>query len=753
MGSPSKNTKKLLDMNYFSYLCSVLKEIVKHNYIIMKKNLLFLLISLLFFGTIHAQNHFTPDGVIGTYQLNVVGEVLIDNVAQNSSDIEVGLFIEEDCKASARIVYYFSQFYRVFLSCSHDTQGATVTFKLYDHSTGEEMDNCEFSFETVGASNTQGSYSQPKSLNFVTSVAPQTCQIDLSVNPADAGTVSGGGTVNVGSTVTVVATANEGYTFVNWTEDGTEVSTYASYSFTAEEDRTLVANFEEATSQPEYPWEIEHNPAFNTPVTFIGQLQINGVTVEDPEGWDLGAFCGDNYRTSELDWYYDEDYQIFIMTIQGVNGDKITFKLYNTTEGAYFPGECEYEYTFNLNENYGIVGDFDDPQPVNFVSEQCVTLDIIGYDTNEGGYYLVASPVEEDLNPQAVGMLTEDYDLYWFNQNPQYEVGLEWINYKDPTDGGFLLESGKGYLYASKTDCQLQFCGTPYNGNGELILVKEEGDHAEFSGWNLVGNPFPVDASIDRDCYVMQNNNDGTSEIVLSESNIIPAMNGIFVIAENDGETMTFSKGTTPDGQGKLILNMLQERGNVIDRAMVRLGESRVLPKFQINENSTKIYLPQDGNDFAVVASANEEQLPVNFKASQNGTYTLSVDIENAVFEHLTLIDHQTGAQVNLLSTPNYQFNANVNDPESRFTISFKSNTSVGSEETFNPICYRQNGQLVIVNFEGEGTLQMVDMLGRILSSNKIKGEYATEINMVAGVYTIRLITNNKTYTQKIVVE
>jgi hypothetical protein len=46
------------------------------------------------------------------------------------------------------------------------------------------------------------------------------------------GTTSGGGTVNSGASVTVVATANAGYSFVNWTEGGTAVSTSASYTFT-----------------------------------------------------------------------------------------------------------------------------------------------------------------------------------------------------------------------------------------------------------------------------------------------------------------------------------------------------------------------------------------------------------------------------------------------------------------------------------------------------------------------------------------
>jgi uncharacterized repeat protein (TIGR02543 family) len=40
-----------------------------------------------------------------------------------------------------------------------------------------------------------------------------------------------------------MATANSGFTFVNWTESGSVVSTSASYTFTLNGDRTLVANF------------------------------------------------------------------------------------------------------------------------------------------------------------------------------------------------------------------------------------------------------------------------------------------------------------------------------------------------------------------------------------------------------------------------------------------------------------------------------------------------------------------------------
>ncbi len=67
--------------------------------------------------------------------------------------------------------------------------------------------------------------------------------ISLSANPTIGGTTSGGGAFAQGSSATVVATPNTGYTFTNWTENGTEVSTSSSYQFTIAGNRTLVANF------------------------------------------------------------------------------------------------------------------------------------------------------------------------------------------------------------------------------------------------------------------------------------------------------------------------------------------------------------------------------------------------------------------------------------------------------------------------------------------------------------------------------
>jgi hypothetical protein len=71
--------------------------------------------------------------------------------------------------------------------------------------------------------------------------------INTSSSPTAGGTTSGGGTYPIGSSRTVTATPNGGYSFVNWTEHGSVVSTSSSYNFTLNSNRDLVANFATAT--------------------------------------------------------------------------------------------------------------------------------------------------------------------------------------------------------------------------------------------------------------------------------------------------------------------------------------------------------------------------------------------------------------------------------------------------------------------------------------------------------------------------
>lgn len=98
---------------------------------------------------------------------------------------------------------------------------------------------------TVKASTTHG-LSVTKTYPFLIGnggvVTPHS-SVDVAASDVRAGTAAGNGVYTNGTATTVVATPNQGFAFVNWTENDAVVSTSASYNFTNIVNRSLVANF------------------------------------------------------------------------------------------------------------------------------------------------------------------------------------------------------------------------------------------------------------------------------------------------------------------------------------------------------------------------------------------------------------------------------------------------------------------------------------------------------------------------------
>jgi hypothetical protein len=108
----------------------------------------------------------------------------------------------------------------------HWTEGSTVVCKgaTYNFKMGTENRNLVAHFEAT--------------------VPATSWLVTTSARPSEGGSVSGGGLYEEGDLVEVIAIANSGYRFINWTEGLIEVSTDAVYSFTMGTTvRSLTANF------------------------------------------------------------------------------------------------------------------------------------------------------------------------------------------------------------------------------------------------------------------------------------------------------------------------------------------------------------------------------------------------------------------------------------------------------------------------------------------------------------------------------
>ena len=127
--------------------------------------------------------------------------------------------------------------------------------------------------------------------------------ITLTANPSEGGNVIGGGKYQAGQVITVNAVPNEEYTFQNWTENGTIVSTNAAYSFTVNSNRTLVAAFELNT----YTVTVSASPAAGGTVTGSGTYDYNTsvtVTATPKSGYSFNYWKDANNNIVSLNSSY-----------------------------------------------------------------------------------------------------------------------------------------------------------------------------------------------------------------------------------------------------------------------------------------------------------------------------------------------------------------------------------------------------------------------------------------------------------------
>ena len=362
--------------------------------------------------------------------------------------------------------------------------------------------------------------------------------------------------------------------------------------------------------------------------------------------------------------------------------------------------------------------------------------------TQKGGWNLIASPIADGITPSSDnGLLTNSYDLYTFDQSQD----LEWRNYE--AEAFSTIENKTGYLYANSGDLTtISFAGALANAAAPTTLVYD--GNATWKGFNLIGNPYPCNAYIDRSFYVL--NTDGSDFI--EGSNPIPPCSSILVQAQNsDDNSVTFSKEAL-DKKVSIVakLTTMDAKGEkVIDQARVCFDEADQLSKFTMGQGTARLYIPQGNHNYAVACANGQNEMPLNFKAAKNSTYTLAFKVENMKADYLHLIDNITGADVDLLATPSYSFEGKTDDYESRFKLVFANYEDANDDNVH--FAYYADGEIRLVETCYGASLQVVDMMGRVVLAGDAMNRVSTS-GMTAGVYVLRLINGEQVKTQKIVV-
>ncbi len=356
-------------------------------------------------------------------------------------------------------------------------------------------------------------------------------------------------------------------------------------------------------------------------------------------------------------------------------------------------------------------------------------------------------------------------DLYSFDPSKE----LEWRNWKASAQ---LLHQGYGVLYASAVDNQLSFDIRTVVPEDFAVDVEQpvNNPNATFYRWALLGNPYTCEAYI-RDASLQVvidgvtqywyfpyyiTNAAGDALVLAPSSRPIKPMEGVFVQGWATGIThyMFTPEIETPNrGQSfDLTVRKANTRSaDVLDRARIQLGEGFDFEHCDLLPSPNRLYIPSGDKQLSVAHAGTIGEMPLNFEAAANGTYTIAFEAEDLDFSYLHLIDNLTGADVDLLQQPEYTFSANRSDYASRFRVVFATGSSEDTEtSTFGFV--NANGNLCIYGIEGEATVQVIDLLGHVISSDHFSGSYERKINAAPGLYMIRLINGENVRVQKVVV-
>ena len=380
--------------------------------------------------------------------------------------------------------------------------------------------------------------------------------------------------------------------------------------------------------------------------------------------------------------------------------------------------------------------------PSNAIKRQ-----FIGYGDNNDHWAFIASPLEDNISPNDVNNLLDNNEAYYdlYRLNPSNTMWENWKAHEGNAASNFNFINGRGYLYATKYNRIMTFTGT-LNMGGEKTIAGLP------NGYNLVGNPFCIEAYVNKPYYTLDDNGAIIVANPVDKATPIQPCYGVIVKVENN-EDIVFrtTEPFTNSNNGSLEMTLAQtvatRDGNALktlDNAIITFDEGDELGKFYFGHQDANIYIPKDGNDYAIAYSDRNGDIPLYFKAKETGTYIITFDGDD--MSGIKLIDKFKNETVDLSIDNEYSFIGSSADRRDRFVLVFSSTGSeTGSE---SEIFAYQDGSDIIV--EGEGELQVFDALGRMALSQRVNGNERITMPQT-GVYILRII-GDKIKVQKIII-
>ena len=388
--------------------------------------------------------------------------------------------------ATIQIVNGGTQNYTITVS-ANPTEGGTVTgggtYQQGQSCTVTATANAGYTFTNwtengnVVSSNASYTFTVNANRNLVANFEQQipSYNIRVSANPILAGTVTGGGTYQQGQSCTVTATANNNYTFTNWTENGNVVSSNASYTFTVNANRALVANFQALPQN--YTISVSADPTEGGTVTGGGtyqQGQSCTVTAAANEGYTFINWTKNGIQVSTNASYtftvtesaaYVAHFQVQTFTIN-VSA--------NPTEAGIVTGSGTYNYgtictvTATANEGYDFVNWTENGNVVS--TETSYSLAVTENHTLVANYSLQTFNVKASIDPAEAGDITGEGNYNYGDEVVMSVIRNEDYAFVNWTEDGEEVSTDPTYIFTITRDRDLvaHFIHTEGIGEGSI---------------------------------------------------------------------------------------------------------------------------------------------------------------------------------------------------------------------------------------------------------------------------------------------
>ncbi len=395
------------------------------------------------------------------------------------------------------------------------------------------------------------------------------------------------------------------------------------------------------------------------------------------------------------------------------------------------------------------------------------------------GWHFVSSPVGgQEISPGFVdisGTISDQVDFYRWSE----PLNL-WVNIKNlssvynrgsgeayfSNEASPVFVTGKGYLAAYASNTTKSFEGS-LNYSSVTVSGLSKTEASGFSGWNLIGNPFPCAIqwglgtwslnNVDDICQIW-NEADASYTVVSSGNDIIPAMNGFMVHASADGASLTIPvaaqvhdatgwyKETSVYSNG-IVLRANDPEGQTAQTSVIRFN-SEATPGYDSHFDSYFLagYAPmfysmaQEENYALNTLPEQSENTVIPMGFQKNGSSDFYIEMtENGVGMEVYLYDRIT-KQTHKLSDGAYHFTSEDTDTPLRFEIRF-SPVGMGEieSEPQSEVWYSNNALHVVA---GAPNTQLVvyNLQGRMVYNCRLdSGDYHLGLNLPAGIYVARM--------------